>query len=71
MIQKSGQELSPCVEVNGHMLADVSGDEVEAWLLKNGMAKPSQVTVGVPTDRGCSDEEHAAQRGEIPVNFRG
>jgi len=71
MIQKSGQELSPCVEVNGHMLADVSGDEVEAWLLKNGMAKPNQATVGVPTDRGCSDEEHAAQRGEIPVNFRG
>lgn len=28
MVQKSGQELSPCVEVNGHMLADVSGDEV-------------------------------------------
>ena len=25
MVQKSGQSLSPCVEVNGHMLADVSG----------------------------------------------
>jgi len=29
MIEKSGQMLSPCVEVNGHVLADVSGDEVE------------------------------------------
>ena len=30
MIEKSGQMLSPCVEVNGSMLADISGDEVEA-----------------------------------------
>jgi len=27
MVEKSGQSLSPCVEVNGHILADVSGDE--------------------------------------------
>jgi len=71
MIQKSGQELSPCVEVNGHMLADVSGDEVEAWMLKQGVVKPTQTALDVPTDRGCSDEEHAAQRGEIPVHFKG
>jgi len=70
MIQKSGQELSPCVEVNGHMLADVSGDEVEAWMLKQGVVKPTQAALDVPTDRGCSDEEHAAQRGEIPVHFK-
>jgi hypothetical protein len=71
MIQKSGQELSPCVEVNGHMLADVSGDEVEAWMLAQGVVKPTQAALDVPTDRGCSDEEHAAQRGEIPVQFKG
>jgi monothiol glutaredoxin len=70
MIQKSGQELSPCVEVNGHMLADVSGDEVEAWMLAQGVVKPTQASLDVPTDRGCSDEEHAAQRGEIPVHFK-
>ena len=35
MVQKSGQPLSPCVVVNGEMLADVSGEEVEAWLLQN------------------------------------
>ena len=29
MVEKSGQNLSPCVEVNGVMLADVSGEEVE------------------------------------------
>jgi len=70
MIKKSGQELSPCVEVNGHMLADVSGDEVEAWMLAQGVVKPTQAALDVPTDRGCSDEEHAAQRGEIPVHFK-
>lgn len=34
MVEKSGQPLSPCVEIDGHMLADVSGDEVEAYMLK-------------------------------------
>ena len=35
MVQKSGQPLSPCVEINGQMLADVSGEEVEAWMVEN------------------------------------
>lgn len=35
MVQRSGQPLSPCVEINGQMLADVSGEEVESWMLKN------------------------------------
>jgi len=39
MVQKSGQPLSPCVEVNGQMLADVDGSEVEAWLLENGVVE--------------------------------
>ena len=38
MVEKSGQPLSPCVEIDGHMLADVSGDEVEAYMLKEGLA---------------------------------
>ena len=29
MVEKSGQPLSPCVEIDGVMLADVSGEEVE------------------------------------------
>ena len=33
--------LKQCVEVNGHMLADVSGDEVEAYLLKAGVVQPT------------------------------
>jgi glutaredoxin len=39
MVQKSGQPLSPCVEINGQMLADVSGEEVEAWMVENGVVE--------------------------------
>ncbi len=39
MMDKSGQGLSPCVEINGQMLADVSGEEVEAWLVANGLVE--------------------------------
>jgi len=37
MVTKSGQHSSPCVEVDGHMLADVGGDEVEEWMRQRGM----------------------------------
>ena len=59
MVQKSGQPLSPCVEVDGVMLADISGEEVENYLLANELIKPSEQEAGVPTNAGCSDEEHA------------
>ena len=39
MVQKSGQPLSPCVEINGQMLADVDGSEVETWMLENGVVE--------------------------------
>ncbi|MGF1678352.1 MAG: glutaredoxin family protein [Candidatus Methylacidiphilales bacterium] len=69
MIQKSRQELSPCVEVNGHMLADVSGEEVEAYLLEKGLVSPNEVQPDVPIDRACSDEEHAAMRSAGTIRF--
>ena len=36
MVKKSGQHSSPCVEIDGQMLADVGGDEVETWLRAKG-----------------------------------
>ncbi len=39
MEQKSGQKLSPCVSINGHMLAHVTGDEVERYLLDQGVVQ--------------------------------
>ena len=36
MVARSGQHASPCVEINGHMLADVGGEEVASWMQDNG-----------------------------------
>ena len=47
MVMKSGQPLQPCVEIDGKMLADVSGDEVEAYLLREGIVQPVQVKVEI------------------------
>ena len=56
MIEKSGQMLSPCVEVNGHMLPDISGEEVEAYLLKNNLVKPNDRVPDAPTNQPCANE---------------
>ena len=67
MEQKSGQPLSPCVVVNGEMLADVSGDEVEAYLLEKGLVGDTDKQADAPTDSACTDEQHEAMaRGEMP-----
>jgi len=55
MIAKSGQPLQPTLEIDGKMLADVSGEEVEAWLIQNGYVKPSGVATDVPTNQACQD----------------
>jgi monothiol glutaredoxin len=60
METKSGQPLSPCVEINGKMLADVSGDEVETYLIENKLVMPSAADTGVPTDAPCPPEQHEA-----------
>lgn len=58
MIQKSGQMLSPCVEVNGRMLADVSGEEVEAFLLSNSLVAANERAADAPTNAPCANEQH-------------
>jgi monothiol glutaredoxin len=67
MIRKSGQELSPCVEVNGKMLADISGEELEQWLLANKIVKPSDRATDVPLNAPCTD--HAPQPISVTINF--
>lgn len=56
MIEKSGQLLSPCVEVNGVMLPDISGEEVEAYLLANQLVQPNQRQAEAPTNQPCAHE---------------
>ncbi len=57
MVKKSGQRLSPCVEVDGVMLADVSGEEVENYLISRGLVAPVTSSDATPLDRGCQDGE--------------
>ena len=53
MIEKSGQMLSPCVEIDGKMLPDISGEEVEAYLLANRL-------VGTTEKEADARAEHLA-----------
>ncbi len=55
MIQKSGQELSPCVEVDGIMLPDISGEELETWMIKKGITTKDYSPVAVPINAPCAD----------------
>ena len=63
MVEKSGQPLQPTIEIDGAIIADVSGDEVEAYLLEKGYVQPSGADVGVPTDQACADH------GDVTVNI--
>ena len=53
MVQKSNQSLSPCVEINGNMLADVSGEEVEEYLIKNNLINKSEENPEVSINSAC------------------
>lgn len=66
MEQRSGQQLSPCVEINGVMLPDISGEEVERYMLQNNLVQANNADAGVPLNAPCSDAQHAAMaRGEV------
>jgi monothiol glutaredoxin len=66
MIEKSGQMLSPCVEVNGRMLADISGEEVEAYLVANHLVERSDRQADSPTNQPCAHEMPQS----APLQFR-
>ena len=66
MIEKSGQMLSPCVEINGRMLADISGEEVEAYMLANGLVQPNSQDADAPTNQPCAHELPQS----APLQFR-
>ena len=66
METKSGQPLSPCVEINGHMLPDVSGEEVEKYLIDNNLVQPSTAATDVPTNAACASEQH---EGVVKLNL--
>ena len=68
MEQRSGQRLSPCVEIDGHMLPDISGEEVEKWMLANGYLQANDTAPDAPINSSCTDEQHEAMAlGRLPV----
>ncbi len=67
MIEKSGQMLSPCVEVDGHMLADISGEELESYLVSKRLVQASEQPPDAPTNQPCAHELSEP----APVRFRG
>jgi len=66
MIEKSGQMLSPCVEVNGRMLPDISGEEVETYLLANQIVQPNTLVPEAPINQPCAHEMPQA----APLQFK-
>jgi glutaredoxin len=60
MEQKSRQPLSPCVEVNSTMLADISGEELEEYLVSNKLVQASTAGTDVPLNAPCPPEQHEA-----------
>jgi len=66
MIEKSGQMLSPCVEVNGRMLPDISGEEVEAFLLANSLVAQNDRSPDAPINAACASHDPEP----APLTFR-
>jgi glutaredoxin len=66
MIEKSGQMLSPCVEINGRMLPDISGEEVEAYLVSNALVQVNARQPDAPTNQPCAHEMPQSS----PLNFQ-
>ena len=73
MEQKTGQPMSPCIIVNGVILADVSGDELEQYMLSKELVEPVDREADAPTDSSCSPEIHAmqaaAEASAAPIRF--
>lgn len=66
MVEKSGQMLSPCVEVNGRMLPDISGEELEAFLLANQLVTENNAEPDAPTNAPCAHEQPQSS----PLSFK-
>ena len=55
IVAKSGQQYSPWVEIDEHMLPDASANDVEVYLLTAGVVKETDAQSDVSSNRGWSD----------------
>ncbi len=70
MVEKTGQMLQPSLEINGQVLADVSGEEVERWLLQSGLVAPNNAVPAVPINQPCAHEMPGAAPATSGIGFR-
>jgi monothiol glutaredoxin len=68
MVRKSGQTHCPCIEIDGVVLGDVSGEEVENYLLAHELIKPA-LPHGVANDEARVDRYSAYVRQALPTQF--
>lgn len=64
MVLKSGQSIPPCVEIDGIMLADVSGEEIENYLLANDLIKPNDARMEAPAGARGTEGENVKMTAE-------
>ena len=69
MVRKSGQPLSPCIEIDGVMLADVSGEEVENYLLAHALAPPAPAGAALDRDSRAAAAAAPPPASEKPIRF--
>ncbi len=65
MVMKTGQRFQPSLQINDEIVADVSGEELEQYLIASGLVNSSKTDAGVPLDAPCTDEEHAAMAARM------
>ena len=58
MAAKASQQTTPCVEINGVMLADTSGHEVEKYLLSKNLVKSSMIESDASYNFSFDEEEN-------------
>jgi len=66
MVEKTGQAFQPCVQLSDEiMLADISGEELENYLVGQGYTPLRENNDEIPLDESCTDEEHQRMRQEV------
>ncbi len=69
MVRLSGQTHWPCVEVDGVMLADVSGEELEDYLLSHPPVPPAGDAPAATNQPGDAPPAPAPQGAQITRFF--
>ena len=74
MVDKTGQTQQPCVQLSDNLiLVDVSGEELQEYLMEHGHDSVDEGDSSVPLDRSCTDAEHAEMQqmptGSVDVDL--